>query len=193
MANLFIIAAPSGCGKTSLVKALLESSSKLSVSVSHTTRKPRKAEIDGKNYHFISKERFGEMVSNNDFVDLSVINNITTIPGNLSNESLIIVNLWASWCIPCIEEVDELKKISQDSKFYVIGLLVDDSIENGEEFINKYSIDYVNVLLEDDVEFILTKFKWTGIPTSLVLNLDYEIIKTFNGPITYQMINELSQ
>ena len=131
--------------------------------------------------------------SNNDFVDLSVINNITTIPGILSNESLIIVNLWASWCIPCIEEVDELKKISQDSKFYVIGLLVDDSMENGEEFINKYSIDYVNVLLEDDVEFILTKFKWTGIPTSLVLNLDYEIIKTFNGPITYQMINELSQ
>ena len=131
--------------------------------------------------------------SNNDFVDLSVINNITTIPGNLSNESLIIVNLWASWCIPCIEEVDELKKISQDSKFYVIGLLVDDSMENGEEFINKYSIDYVNVLLEDDVEFILTKFKWTGIPTSLVLNLDYEIIKTFNGPITYQMIDELSQ
>tara|TARA_A100000164_G_scaffold78057_1_gene65897 strand:- start:135 stop:626 length:492 start_codon:yes stop_codon:yes gene_type:complete len=131
--------------------------------------------------------------SNNDFVDLTVINNITTIPGNLPNESLIIVNLWASWCIPCIEEVDELKKISQDSKFYVIGLLVDDSIENGEEFINKYSIDYVNVLLEDDVEFILTKFKWTGIPTSLVLNLDYEIIKTFNGPITYQMINELSQ
>lgn len=69
MANLFIIAAPSGCGKTSLVKALLGSSSKLSVSVSHTTRKPRKAEIDGKNYHFISKERFGEMISNNDFVE----------------------------------------------------------------------------------------------------------------------------
>ena len=73
MANLFIIAAPSGCGKTSLVKALLESSSKLSVSVSHTTRKPRKAEIDGKNYHFISKERFGEMVSNNDFVEFAEV------------------------------------------------------------------------------------------------------------------------
>ena len=69
MANLFIIAAPSGCGKTSLVKALLESSNNLSVSVSHTTRKPRKAEIDGENYHFVSKERFGEMISNNDFVE----------------------------------------------------------------------------------------------------------------------------
>ena len=130
---------------------------------------------------------------NNDFVDLSVINNIVTVSENLSNESLIIVNLWASWCIPCIEEVDELKKISQGDEFYVIGLLVDDSFENGEEFINKYSIEYVNVLSEDEVEFILTKFKWTGNPTSLILNLDYEIIKTFNGPITYQMINELSQ
>ena len=73
MANLFIIAAPSGCGKTSLVKALLESSSKLSVSVSHTTRKPRKTEIDGKNYHFVSKERFGEMISNNDFVEFAEV------------------------------------------------------------------------------------------------------------------------
>ena len=69
MANLFIIAAPSGCGKTSLVKALLESSYNLSVSVSHTTRKSRKAEIDGENYHFVSKDRFGEMISNSDFVE----------------------------------------------------------------------------------------------------------------------------
>jgi guanylate kinase len=69
MANLFIIAAPSGCGKTSLVKALLESSNNLSVSVSHTTRKPRKTETDGKNYHFVSKETFGEMIYNNDFVE----------------------------------------------------------------------------------------------------------------------------
>ena len=73
MANLFIIAAPSGCGKTSLVKALLESLSNLSVSVSHTTRKPRKAEIDGENYHFISKERFGEMIFNNDFVEFAEV------------------------------------------------------------------------------------------------------------------------
>ena len=71
MANLFIIAAPSGCGKTSLVNALLRSSSKLSVSVSHTTRKPRKGEINGENYHFVSKERFGEMISNNDFEQIN--------------------------------------------------------------------------------------------------------------------------
>ena len=131
--------------------------------------------------------------NNNESVDLSSIKNITSIQGNLTGESLIIVNLWASWCIPCIEEVDELKKISDDSKFYVIGLLVDDSMENGKEFIKEYDIEYENQLNQDVVEVILTEFKWSGIPTSVVLNLDYVIIKTFNGPITYTMINDISK
>ena len=73
MANLFIIAAPSGCGKTSLVKALLENSKNLAVSVSHTTRKPRKGEIDGENYHFVSNETFEQMISNNDFLEYAKV------------------------------------------------------------------------------------------------------------------------
>jgi thiol-disulfide isomerase/thioredoxin len=131
--------------------------------------------------------------NNNESVELSSIRNITSVHENLSGESFIIVNLWASWCIPCIEEVDELKKISNDSKFYVIGLLVDDSMENGKEFIKEYDIEYENQLNQDDVEVILTEFKWSGIPTSVVLDLDYVIIKTFNGPITYAMINDISK
>ena len=131
--------------------------------------------------------------NDNESVELFSIRNITSVQGNLNGESLIIVNLWASWCIPCIEEVDELKKISNDSRFYVIGLLVDDSMENGKEFIKEYDIEYENQLNQDDVEVILTEFKWSGIPTSVVLDLDYVIIKTFNGPITYAMINDISK
>ena len=73
MANIFIIAAPSGCGKTSLVKSLIEGSDSLSVSVSHTTRKMRKGEIDGKNYHFVSKETFDKMISNKEFVEYAEV------------------------------------------------------------------------------------------------------------------------
>ena len=73
MANIFIIAAPSGCGKTSLVKALIENSDNLSVSVSHTTRKARKGEIDGENYHFISKETFEKMINNKEFVEYAEV------------------------------------------------------------------------------------------------------------------------
>ena len=69
MANLFIISAPSGCGKTSLVKALLNDMSDLCVSVSHTTRAPRLGEVDGENYHFISKDKFNDMCAEGAFVE----------------------------------------------------------------------------------------------------------------------------
>ena len=131
--------------------------------------------------------------NNNESVELSSIKNITFVKENLTSESFIIVNLWASWCIPCIEEVDELKKLSNDNRLYVIGLLVDDSMNNGKEFIKEYDIEYENQLNQDDVEVVLTEFKWSGIPTSVVLDLDYMIIKTFNGPITYAMINNISK
>ena len=125
--------------------------------------------------------------------DLSSLKSISSISNNILEESFIVVNLWASWCIPCIEEVEELKKISNDNNYYVIGLLVDDSTENGKEFIDDYSIKYENILNEDDVEYILTNFSWKGIPTSLILNLEYEIIHTFSGPVTYKMISEVSK
>ena len=69
MSNLFIIAAPSGCGKTTLVDALLKNSEDLYLSVTHTTRKPRAGEVDGVNYHFISKTDFKKMIVNTEFVE----------------------------------------------------------------------------------------------------------------------------
>jgi len=69
MANLFIIAAPSGCGKTSLVKALIEKVANLCVSVSHTTRDARPGEEHGKNYFFVSEEVFNEISNNDGFIE----------------------------------------------------------------------------------------------------------------------------
>jgi guanylate kinase len=60
-ATLFIVTAPSGAGKTSLVKALVDSTESLRVSVSHTTRAPREGEVDGVNYHFVDKAAFAAM------------------------------------------------------------------------------------------------------------------------------------
>jgi guanylate kinase len=69
MANLFIIAAPSGCGKTSLVKALVEQTNDLCVSVSHTTRAARPGEVHGKNYFFVSKDEFDHINDNDGFIE----------------------------------------------------------------------------------------------------------------------------
>jgi len=73
MANLFIIAAPSGCGKTSLVEALIKKTKNIYVSVSHTTRPPRADEVNGINYYFISIEEFEKMIKNNAFVEHAIV------------------------------------------------------------------------------------------------------------------------
>lgn len=67
--NLFVVAAPSGTGKSSLVKSLLELDSHLTVSISHTTRPPRGQEQDGREYHFISQEEFQDKVAADDFIE----------------------------------------------------------------------------------------------------------------------------
>lgn len=67
--KLFIITAPSGAGKTTLVDALVKQDSHLKVSVSHTTRPRRSKEVDGTNYHFIDKSRFMAMLEAGDFLE----------------------------------------------------------------------------------------------------------------------------
>lgn len=67
--NLFVVAAPSGAGKSSLVKALLELDSHLMVSVSHTTRAPRGQEQDGREYWFVGKDQFQSMIEAGDFFE----------------------------------------------------------------------------------------------------------------------------
>lgn len=67
--RLFVIAAPSGAGKTSLVKALMEREPRLRFSVSYTTRAPRPNEVDGRDYHFVSPERFQAMVAAHEFLE----------------------------------------------------------------------------------------------------------------------------
>ncbi len=67
--NLFVVAAPSGAGKSSLVKALLELDSQLVVSVSHTTRAPRGQEQGGREYHFVDLAAFRAMVAAGEFLE----------------------------------------------------------------------------------------------------------------------------
>ena len=72
--QLFVVAAPSGAGKSSLVKALLELDSHVHPSISHTTRAPRGQEKHGREYYFISNAEFDEMVKTGAFVEFTIGN-----------------------------------------------------------------------------------------------------------------------
>tara|TARA_B100000073_G_scaffold82617_2_gene63190 strand:- start:353 stop:925 length:573 start_codon:yes stop_codon:yes gene_type:complete len=79
--NLFIVTAPSGAGKTTLIKKALDYAKNIGeevhLAVSHTTRKPRAGEIDGKDYCFVSEEEFKQSVVNNEYLEHA------TVHGNL--------------------------------------------------------------------------------------------------------------
>jgi guanylate kinase len=83
--NLFCVAAPSGTGKSSLVKALLELDSRLAVSVSHTTRQPRGQETEGREYHFIDEHAFRRKIDQGDFFEWAEVH------GNLYGTSRLAI------------------------------------------------------------------------------------------------------
>ena len=84
--NLFIISAPSGAGKTSLVHALLNLNPHIDLSVSYTTRDPRSGEQHGKDYHFVSREDFLAMASRGEFLESA------EVYGNLYGTSQIWIS-----------------------------------------------------------------------------------------------------
>lgn len=67
--SLFVISAPSGAGKTSLVHALLATNPQIELSISYTTRPPREGEVDGVAYHFVSRDAFIEMAGRGEFLE----------------------------------------------------------------------------------------------------------------------------
>ena len=136
--------------------------------------------------------------SNSESITYSTVNDgivlreILEIDNFSDSKNFTVLNLWASWCIPCQNEVEELKKMSLSDNYQVVGILVDDSVENGKEFIKKNNINYINVLDEFLAEQLLIKFMWSGIPTTLILNENLEILYTINGEITAKEIFSLT-
>ena len=71
--NLFIVCAPSGAGKTSLVGELLKADPQIRLSVSYTTRKPRPGEVDGREYHFVTEQEFAQMTARGAFLENALV------------------------------------------------------------------------------------------------------------------------
>tara|TARA_Y100000022_G_scaffold18268_1_gene13964 strand:+ start:3150 stop:3644 length:495 start_codon:yes stop_codon:yes gene_type:complete len=129
----------------------------------------------------------------NNGITIDSLKKIESLSVNSFEGEFVVLNLWASWCIPCQNEVEELKKISEKNNISVIGVLVDDSPSNGKDFISKYKISYENILEEQESDLILSQFSWSGIPTTLVLDKNLTILHTLNGEVTAQEIFDLTK
>lgn len=113
--TLYIISAPSGAGKTSLISKLLETLNDAEMAVSHTTRLAREGEINGKHYHFISADEFLNDVHNGDFLEHA------NVFGNHYGTSKKVVNKLLAKGIDVILEIDwqgaaQVRKLMSDAK-----------------------------------------------------------------------------
>ena len=140
-----------------------------------------------------SDEQVNTISDINNGIEVDSLKQVPSLSIEEIKTEFVILNLWASWCIPCQNEVDELLKISEQSNITVIGILVDDSASNGREFIKDNKITYKNVLEEEESDIVLSQFNWTGIPTTLVLDKNLSILHTLNGEITANEIIELTK
>ena len=70
---MFVLSSPSGAGKTTLTKKISENNENFTISISHTTRKPRPNEVDGKDYYFVKDDQFNELINKNNFFEYAKI------------------------------------------------------------------------------------------------------------------------
>lgn len=87
--TMFVLSSPSGAGKTTISRLMLERDKRLTISISATTRPPRPGEVDGKDYHFMSKEKFADMIMNEEFLEhAKVFDNYYGTPRKDAEEAL---------------------------------------------------------------------------------------------------------
>jgi guanylate kinase len=116
---LFVVSAPSGAGKTTLCRALTDSLENLTHSISYTTRKPRPGEIDGRDYYFVTEERFRNMVRAGDFAEWAQVHS------NLYGTSRRVIDEMRTGGTDVILDIDtqgagQIKEKCQDAVFIFI-------------------------------------------------------------------------
>jgi guanylate kinase len=139
---LFVVSAPSGAGKTSLCRAITNSLEQLTHSISYATRKPRPGEIDGRDYYFVSQERFQDMIKAGDFAEWAEVH------GNLYGTSRRVLDEMIAKGIDVILDIDTqgAKQIKSKYETAVFIFIMPPSLEILEERLrNRRSDDEAEI------------------------------------------------
>jgi len=105
-------------------------------------------------------------------------------------DNFYIVNIWASWCVPCRTEHPFLMELSKSQSVKLIGLNYRDNQNNAKDFINEFGNPYSKILIDNDGT-LSVQFGAYGVPETYVIGKDKKIIKRFIGPINQEIIAEI--
>ena len=101
-----------------------------------------------------------------------------------------IVNLWASWCVPCRTEHPLLMQLSTNKSIKLIGLNYRDNFNNAKKFIDDFGNPYSRILIDKD-GILGVEFGAYGVPETFLIDKNKDIIKKFVGPVNQEIVNEI--
>ena len=101
-----------------------------------------------------------------------------------------IVNIWASWCVPCRNEHPLLMRLSNSQLVKLIGVNYKDNLNKAENFINEFGNPYSQIIIDNDGT-LSVEFGAYGVPETFVIDKNKKIIKKFIGPINNDILEEI--
>ena len=101
-----------------------------------------------------------------------------------------IVNIWASWCLPCRTEHPLLMELSKNNSSKLIGLNYKDNLNNAKKFINEFGNPYSQILIDNE-GILSVEFGAYGVPETFIIDKNKKIIRKFVGPISNEIIEEI--
>jgi len=113
-------------------------------------------------------------------------NNGAQVPGldpAVFKGKVSVVNVWASWCVPCHDEVPYLEQLSKDKRFQLVGINYKDSADNARRFLNRYGNPFAATGRDDNGR---TSIDWGvyGVPETFLVGRDGKIAYKLVGPVT---------
>jgi cytochrome c biogenesis protein CcmG, thiol:disulfide interchange protein DsbE len=136
-----------------------------------------------------------KIIINKNLINFNLPNLFTN--ENISSEEIFkgskfyILNIWASWCMPCRDEHPILMQLNKNPKIKIIGLNYKDSFVNAKKFINKFGNPYSDIII-DKKGIISIELGAYGVPETFIIDENKKIIKKFTGPLNNKTLKEIN-
>ena len=105
-------------------------------------------------------------------------------------DTFYIVNIWASWCVPCRTEHPLLMRLSKNQSVKLIGLNYKDNLNNAKKFIREFGDPYSQIIIDNDGTLSVELGAY-GVPETFIIDKNKKIIKRFIGPINRKIVEEI--
>ena len=105
-------------------------------------------------------------------------------------DSFYIVNIWASWCVPCRTEHPLLMRLSKNQSVKLIGLNYRDNLSNAKKFIKEFGNPYFQTIIDNDGT-LSVEFGAYGVPETFIIDKNKKIIRKITGPINKKTLQEI--